>query len=274
MPTQANARSSRTPRTPPPRRARLTVRPLTADLWPALDDLFGRSGASNGCWCMYWRIGGAYRDRPKEENRADLRSVVLRGPASRPPRLRRRHGGGLVPGDPAPRPPLPGWVHQVRTARRPTGLVGVLLLRPARVPGTGRLLGAARGGHPLRAGGGCARARGLPVDEGPEVVHRPRVHVRARGLPGGRGPKRGSARHAAGASTRGSAASGPARDETNVALSRRSRRGGYLLYRLSTSTALVPPKPKRVAHHRVHADLARLCSARSPDRSPDRAWCS
>jgi GNAT superfamily N-acetyltransferase len=29
---------------------------------------------------MYWRIGGAYRDRPKDENRADLRSVVLRGP--------------------------------------------------------------------------------------------------------------------------------------------------------------------------------------------------
>jgi GNAT superfamily N-acetyltransferase len=29
---------------------------------------------------MYWRIGGAYRDRPKEENRAALRSVVLRGP--------------------------------------------------------------------------------------------------------------------------------------------------------------------------------------------------
>jgi GNAT superfamily N-acetyltransferase len=29
---------------------------------------------------MYWRIGGAYRDRPKEENRAGLRSVVLRGP--------------------------------------------------------------------------------------------------------------------------------------------------------------------------------------------------
>lgn len=80
MPTQANARSSRTPRAPPPRRTRLTVRPLTAELWPALDNLFGRSGASNGCWCMYWRIGGAYRDRPKEENRADLRSVVLRGP--------------------------------------------------------------------------------------------------------------------------------------------------------------------------------------------------
>ncbi len=79
MPTQAHARSSPKRRTSPQRR-RLAVRPLTAELWPALEDLFGRSGASNGCWCMYWRIGGAYRDRPKEENRAELRSIVQNGP--------------------------------------------------------------------------------------------------------------------------------------------------------------------------------------------------
>jgi GNAT superfamily N-acetyltransferase len=29
---------------------------------------------------MYWRIGGAYRDRPRDQNRADLRSLVLHGP--------------------------------------------------------------------------------------------------------------------------------------------------------------------------------------------------
>jgi GNAT superfamily N-acetyltransferase len=29
---------------------------------------------------MYWRIGSAYRERPREENRADLRSIVRRGP--------------------------------------------------------------------------------------------------------------------------------------------------------------------------------------------------
>jgi GNAT superfamily N-acetyltransferase len=81
MPTQARARSSRlTRRTSAGRSARLAIRPLTPDLWPALEDLFGKPGASNGCWCMYWRIGGAYRERPREENRADLRSVVQRGP--------------------------------------------------------------------------------------------------------------------------------------------------------------------------------------------------
>ena len=49
----------------------LTVRPLTAEQWPALEDLFGRAGASNGCWCMYWRIGPRYRDRPREDNKRE-----------------------------------------------------------------------------------------------------------------------------------------------------------------------------------------------------------
>ena len=58
----------------------LTVRPLTPELWPALEDLFGKQGASNGCWCMYWRIGGAYAKRPRDENRAAFKGVVERGP--------------------------------------------------------------------------------------------------------------------------------------------------------------------------------------------------
>jgi len=58
----------------------LTIRPLTPDLWPALEDLFGELGACNGCWCMYWRIGSACRTRPRHENRAAFREVVRRGP--------------------------------------------------------------------------------------------------------------------------------------------------------------------------------------------------
>lgn len=58
----------------------LTVSPLTPDLWPALEDLFGRNGAFNGCWCMYWRIGGDYRKRPREENKEAFREIVMRGP--------------------------------------------------------------------------------------------------------------------------------------------------------------------------------------------------
>lgn len=58
----------------------LIIRPLTPDLWPALEDLFGEHGAVNGCWCMYWRIGSAYRKRPREANKAAFRELVESGP--------------------------------------------------------------------------------------------------------------------------------------------------------------------------------------------------
>ena len=57
----------------------LIVRPLTLESWPALEDLFGRAGASNGCWCMYWRIGPRYRDRPPAENKPELRQLAGSG---------------------------------------------------------------------------------------------------------------------------------------------------------------------------------------------------
>ena len=52
--------------------------PLTPDLWPDLEDLFGKWGGSNGCWCMYWRIGGAYRGK-RGENKEALREIVKHG---------------------------------------------------------------------------------------------------------------------------------------------------------------------------------------------------
>ena len=59
----------------------LDIRPLSADLWPALEDLFGDKGACNGCWCMYWRIGPAYRKRPRTKNKAAFRQIVKDGPS-------------------------------------------------------------------------------------------------------------------------------------------------------------------------------------------------
>jgi GNAT superfamily N-acetyltransferase len=59
----------------------LTISPLTLEQWPALENLFGKGGASNGCWCMYWRIGPRYHDRPREDNKHDLRQLA----ASRSP---------------------------------------------------------------------------------------------------------------------------------------------------------------------------------------------
>jgi GNAT superfamily N-acetyltransferase len=59
---------------------KLTIRPLTPDLWPDLEDLFGQKGACNGCWCMYCRIGTTYRKRPAAKNKAAFRAIVKDGP--------------------------------------------------------------------------------------------------------------------------------------------------------------------------------------------------
>ena len=83
---------------------KLTIRPLTPDLWPALEDLFGKSAPCSRCWCMYWRIGSAYRKWPREKNEEAFREVVKHGP---PPGLlasfRRRELSALHA---APGPPL------------------------------------------------------------------------------------------------------------------------------------------------------------------------
>ncbi len=59
---------------------KLTVRPLTPDLWPAIEDLFGDSAVCQRCWCMYWRTGAAYRTTPSKDNKAAFRKVVKAGP--------------------------------------------------------------------------------------------------------------------------------------------------------------------------------------------------
>jgi len=54
--------------------------PLTPDLWPALEDLFGPRGATDGCWCMYWRLGKEYKNHDRALNKAAFRRIVKRGP--------------------------------------------------------------------------------------------------------------------------------------------------------------------------------------------------
>jgi GNAT superfamily N-acetyltransferase len=89
----------------------LMVSPLTSGRWPALEDLFGPAGASNGCWCMYWRLGPRYRDRPREDNKDDLRRLAASG---QPPGLL-AFDGGIAVGwcELAPRADL-GWLAHSR----------------------------------------------------------------------------------------------------------------------------------------------------------------
>lgn len=50
--------------------------PATTGAWPLLEQLFGRAGASNGCWCMYWLLGPEYHRRDRTLNREELRSSM------------------------------------------------------------------------------------------------------------------------------------------------------------------------------------------------------
>jgi|SRR5687768_15074015 len=59
---------------------KFTIRPLTPDLLPALEDLFGKQGPVSRCWCMYWRIGDAYRKRPPGTNKQEFCELVKKGP--------------------------------------------------------------------------------------------------------------------------------------------------------------------------------------------------
>jgi GNAT superfamily N-acetyltransferase len=81
------------------------VRPLTPDLWPQLEELFGPVGACNGCWCMYWRIGSAYTRLPRERNKASFKALVKKGP---PPGLLAFEGDKAV-----------GWVQVTARAALP-----------------------------------------------------------------------------------------------------------------------------------------------------------
>ena len=91
--------------------ADFTIAPLTAEHWPALEGLFGPSGASNGCWCMYWRLGPRYRDRPREQNKSDLRHLA---DSDQPPGLLAFDGGTAIGWcELAPRSEL-GWLAHAR----------------------------------------------------------------------------------------------------------------------------------------------------------------
>ncbi len=94
----------------------LTISPLTLEHWPALADLFGPAGASNGCWCMYWRIGPRYSRRPREDNKADLRRLAASG---QPPGLLAFDGPVPVGWcELAPRADL-GWLAHARHLQPP-----------------------------------------------------------------------------------------------------------------------------------------------------------
>jgi GNAT superfamily N-acetyltransferase len=58
----------------------MEFRPLVLTDWNNLEQLFGKRGASSGCWCMWWRQTQTEFDRLHgEPNRLALKSLVESG---------------------------------------------------------------------------------------------------------------------------------------------------------------------------------------------------
>ncbi|HSK12909.1 MAG TPA: GNAT family N-acetyltransferase [Phnomibacter sp.] len=58
----------------------LHYKPLTADTWPALENLFGAKGACGGCWCMYWRTTAArFKVQKGDGNKVALKEMTENG---------------------------------------------------------------------------------------------------------------------------------------------------------------------------------------------------
>ena len=68
--------------------------PLTPDRWPDFERLFGKRGATGGCWCMWWRLTAReFSARKGEGNRRSMRAIVRSG---RIPGILAYHRGEVV----------------------------------------------------------------------------------------------------------------------------------------------------------------------------------
>ena len=122
----------------------MEIRPLSAETWPALADLFAAGGDPKWCWCQFWRKPGSnWSNTTAADNRSDLERSAGADPA--PGLVALRDGVavgwvGLGPRDDFPRlarsrtlPQLPGddvWVINcfvVAKAARRTGVAKALL---------------------------------------------------------------------------------------------------------------------------------------------------
>lgn len=91
----------------------ISIEPVTAGLWPAFEDLFGRQGACYGCWCTHFRLPPAVRrENNRERNKDHIRARIEAGP---PPGLLAFDDGHAVGWmQIGPRADVPEWNNQGR----------------------------------------------------------------------------------------------------------------------------------------------------------------
>lgn len=107
-----------------------SFRPLTADLWPAFEALFGKQGACYGCWCTHFRLPPAMRrDNDRERNKDHIKARIMAGP---PPGLLAMDGaradGWMQIG---PRADVPEWNNGGRVSA-PLDKAELMILRSGR----------------------------------------------------------------------------------------------------------------------------------------------
>ena len=55
--------------------------PLTPDLWPVFEELFGKQGACYGCWCTHFRMSPATRRASnRDSNKNHIKARIDAGP--------------------------------------------------------------------------------------------------------------------------------------------------------------------------------------------------
>lgn len=58
----------------------LQFQPVTRERWEDLQELFGKSGAQGGCWCMWWRLPRSqFLRQSPADNKLALRKLVASG---------------------------------------------------------------------------------------------------------------------------------------------------------------------------------------------------
>ncbi|HKG49593.1 MAG TPA: GNAT family N-acetyltransferase [Actinomycetales bacterium] len=107
-----------------------TIKPLTAQLWPAFVELLDQGGPAGRCWCMAPRIGTEYRRRSPQRNQADFGELVEQGPP--PGLLAQRNEVAVGWCAVSPREALPAFDRGLRTKRlddQPVWVIACLYVR-------------------------------------------------------------------------------------------------------------------------------------------------
>lgn len=93
----------------------ISIEPLTLELWPAFEDLFGRQGACYGCWCTHFRLPPAARRASSGEcNKDHIRTRIEAGPP--PGLLAIEDGVALGWMQVGPRADVPEWNNRGRAS--------------------------------------------------------------------------------------------------------------------------------------------------------------